>query len=139
MSRTPLRAVVPLTALAAALTVGIAGAQSSPADGAQAPIAEPGADGKTVSGLTVTPRPRKTCSSRDQECVALVVAELKRLYPEQLKQFCFQEQTKAARTQLTGDQLYDALALAGQHNGPPNPTAFPISAALKTACATDKK
>jgi hypothetical protein len=129
-----------------ALLAGVASAQTAPlaaspaappadAVAASTPAAKSQSAGNTVSSITVTPTPKKVCAARDKDCVARVVAELKRLYPEQLKQFCFQEQTKAVRTQFTNDQLFDSL----NGNGPPTPTAFPVSAALKTACATDKK
>ena len=97
---------------------------------AQTPAKAPG----TVSGVTVMPMPKKTCSSRDKTCIAMVVAELKRDYPEQLKQFCFEEQTKAARNQFVNDQLLDAL----HGNGPPTPTAAPVSPVVKQVCAPDK-
>jgi hypothetical protein len=126
-------------AAALALIAGPVAAQSptpaAPPAPVAAPPAKPPAEGRTVSGVTVMPAPKKTCSSRDKDCIDLVVAELKRLYPEQLKQFCFQEQTKAVRTQFTNDQLLEAL----HGNGPPTPTAFPVSSVVKTACASDRK
>jgi hypothetical protein len=138
-----MRAGLPFAA-AMTLLAGAATAQTSPpppaADppppAAAAPArTTPKADNGTVSGVTVMPLPQKACSSRDKDCIAMVVAELKRLYPEQLKQFCFAEQTKAVRNQFVNDQLLDAL----HGNGPPTPTAFPVSPIIKTACATDKK
>ena len=99
------------------------------------PFAKPKAGSDTLSGVTVMPQPKKTCSSRDKECIALVVAELKRLYPEQLKLFCFEEQTKAARNQFVYDQLWDP----NTGTRPPIPHSFPVSAVVKTACAPDPK
>ncbi|MGZ3376888.1 MAG: hypothetical protein ACXU8S_09840, partial [Phenylobacterium sp.] len=64
-----------------------------------------------------------------------VVAELKRLYPEELKRFCFEEQTKQARTQFVNDQLLESL----NSNNPPPPMSFQVSPAIKSACAADKK
>jgi hypothetical protein len=139
-----MRAALPLAA-ALTLLAGVASAQTPtappapPAPSADpapaaAPAAKPKTAGDTVSGLTVLPIPRKACSSRDKDCIAMVVAELKRFYPEQLKQFCFTEQTKAVRNQMVGDQLYESLGVAR-----PPPTAFPVSPIVKTACASDKK
>ena len=65
----------------------------------------------------------------------MVVAELKRLYPEQLKQFCVAEQMKMVRTQFVNDQLIGAL----NSNDPPPPTSTATSSVIKTACAPDKK
>lgn len=120
-------------ALAAALIAGPALSQA-PLGASAAPAAAK-KPGDTVSGVTVTPMPKKACSSRDKDCIAMVVAELKRDYPAQLKQFCFAEQTKAARNQFVNDQLLESLG----GNGPPTPTAFPVSPVVKTACASDKK
>jgi hypothetical protein len=91
---------------------------------------------KTVEGLTVVaPVPNKPCSSRDQACIALVVAELKQLYPEQLKRFCFQRTMRAMRSDIL---QADLLAGLGSDN-PPMGTSFGVNSALKTACARDKK
>ncbi|MGZ6018883.1 MAG: hypothetical protein ACXWKN_17175 [Phenylobacterium sp.] len=95
--------------------------------------AKTGAD--TVSGITVTPLPKKACAARDKDCITMVVAELKRLYPEELKRFCFEEQTKQARTQFVNDQLLESL----NSNNPPPPMSFQVSPAIKSACAADKK
>jgi len=91
---------------------------------------------KTVEGLTVVaPLPNKPCSSRDQACIALVVAELKQLYPEQLKRFCFQRTMRSMRTQMLNDQLLEGLS----SDNPPPSTSFGVNSALRTACAWDKK
>jgi hypothetical protein len=143
-----MRAALPVAA-AMTLLAGVAAAQApapAPAPeptqipGAEAapsptPTAKPKTGGSTVSGLTVMPLPKKTCSSRDKDCIAMVVAELKERFPEELKKFCFEEQTKQARTQFVNDQLLDSL----NSNNPPPPMSFQISPVLKTACATDKK
>lgn len=122
-------------AFALSLLAGAAAAQTpAPAPAAPAPQAAP-RTGATVGGVTVMPMPKKTCSSRDKTCIAMVVAELKRDYPEQLKQFCFQEQTKAVRNQFVNDQLLESL----NGNGPPTPTAAPVSPIVKIACAPDPK
>ncbi len=58
---------------------------------AAAPASKAASDkpGSTVSGVTVQALPRKPCAPKDTDCVALVMAQVKELYPEQLKQFCF--------------------------------------------------
>ena len=124
-------------ALLVSLVAGAAVAQT-PATESAAPsaamataTAKPKAGGDTLSGVTVMPLPTKPCGSRDKQCIAMVVAELKRLYPEQLKTFCFAEQTKAARNNFVNQQLLESL----NGNGPPTPTSFPVSAVVKTACA----
>ena len=128
-----------LAVAAAVLTVPFAAMAQSPAPPAPLPAtapAKPGAGAHTVEGLTVTPlSPSKPCGSRDQQCIALVVAELKRRYPEQLKRFCFQRDMRAIRTQITNEDL---LADLGD-TGPSIPTAFGVNSALKTACAPDRK
>jgi hypothetical protein len=135
-----MRAGLPLVAAMMLLASGAAAQTSATPPAAEAPAAAlaPGAArpkaGDTVSGVTVVPMPKKSCSSRDKDCIAMVVAELKRLYPEQLKQFCFSEQTKAVRNQMVGDQLYESLGVSR-----PPPTAFPVSSVVKTACAQDPK
>ena len=126
--------IAAMTLLASAAT-----AQTSappPATGASPPpaAAKPTA-GDTLSGVTVMPMPKKACSSRDKDCIALVVAELKRLYPEELKQFCFQEQTSAVRTQIVNQQLLESL----NGNNPSIPISSQVSPVIKTACASDKK
>jgi hypothetical protein len=111
----------------AAAVAGPDAAPASPPNPSQA-------KGKQVEGLTVTgKRPEtKTCSSRDRACIAEVVAELKQLYPEELKTFCFQRQTRAVRTAMVADQL-------GVGGGPPVSTSLGVNSALATACAPDKK
>jgi hypothetical protein len=105
-------------------------AASTPAPRAAKPAA-----GDTVSGVTVSPFPKKACSSRDKDCIAMVVAELKRLYPEELKKFCFAEQTSAVRTQIVNEQLRESLG----GNNPSIPISSQVSPVIKTACASDPK
>src|SRR4051812_49862702 len=94
-------------AISASLFAGVALAEPAvPQAAAPTTTASPGTAGKTVEGLTVTGKvfPKTECSPRDAACIRLVVAELKRLYPEQLKRFCFQRQLQAMReTTLFGD------------------------------------
>jgi hypothetical protein len=136
----------PSVALAAAILVlpfaaaaqGVPPAHSAATESApaSAPAPKPPPDGRTVSGVTVTPAPvSKPCSSRDKACIELVVAELKRRYPVELKRFCFQRDMRAIRSRVLNDEL---LADLGD-SGPGVPTAFGVNAALKTACAPDKK
>jgi hypothetical protein len=103
---------------------------------AASPVKAPAAAGKTVDGLTVVaPAVGKPCASRDRECIALVVAELKRRYPEELKRFCFQRQMRAMRSDVVHEQLLEGLG----GGDPPVPTAFGVNSALTTACAGEKK
>ena len=118
----------------------VAAAQTTPEAPAAPPAsAAPAARGvppKTVEGLTViAPLPNKPCSSRDRECIALVVAELKQLYPEQLKRFCFQRTMRAMRSQMLNDQLLEGLS----SDNPPPSTSFGVNSALSVACKWDKK
>ena len=100
-----------------------------PASSARAPA------GDTVSGVTVSPFPKKACSSRDRDCIAMVVAELKQRFPEELKKFCFAEQTSAVRTQIVNEQLRESLG----GNNPSIPISSEVSPIIKTACASDPK
>ncbi|HXA38465.1 MAG TPA: hypothetical protein VNW53_05650 [Phenylobacterium sp.] len=118
-----------LALAAAALAFGGA-AQAQPA----APPAKPAEPGSTVSGIVVQALPKKSCSSRDKECIALVVANLKQNYPEQLKAFCFQWKTQALRSEWVNDQLIESLGGAT----PPTPAAFGVNSAVAQACAEDK-
>ena len=141
-----MRRVLPF-AVAAALLSGVAQAQTetpapagepapASAPAASAPIAaKPKTGGDTVSGITVIPMPKKACAPRDKDCIAIVVAELKRLYPEELKRFCFAEQTSAMRTQIVNQQLLESLG----GNNPSIPVSSQVSPIIKTACASDKK
>jgi hypothetical protein len=126
-------------ALAAAILLAAttAGAQTaSPAAAPSAPTApKPAAGGVTVSGVTVTPSVPKPCGSRDKDCIATVVAELKTRYPEELKRFCFQRAMRSVRTQLLNDQIVGAL----HGEDPATQPAFGVNAALQTACSTRKK
>jgi hypothetical protein len=122
--------------IAASLMAGSAAAQPAAAPqagpAAETPAKTPPAKTKTVEGLTVVaPPPLKPCAVRDKDCVAQVVAELKQLYPEQLKKFCFQRQMRAMRTAMVADQL--------GLDGPPPSTAVGVNSALATACAPDRK
>jgi hypothetical protein len=102
---------------------------SAPAAKPKPPATEP-----TVSGIVVEGPPKKTCSSRDRECIAVVVAELKEHYPQQLKAFCAQWKMQAVRTQWVNDQLVESLG----GNNPPSPVAFGVNSAVSKACAADK-
>jgi hypothetical protein len=101
-------------ALAAALIAlaGVAAAQpaAAPQDTSAAPAAA-SKGGPTVSGVTVTPVPRKPCKPKDTECIAIVMAQVKDLYPEQLKQFCFQQKMDVMRQDMQAN-------IAGWCDGP---------------------
>jgi hypothetical protein len=99
-----------------------------------APAAKPAAPAPSVSGIVVEGLPKKTCSSRDRDCIAVVVAELKQNYPQQLKTFCAQWKMQAVRSQWVNDQLFEAFG----GNNPPPPTAFGVNSAVSKACSTDK-
>ncbi|HEX3366524.1 hypothetical protein [Phenylobacterium sp.] len=101
---------------------------------AAAAAAKPAPAAPTVSGIVVEGLPKKTCSSRDKECIAVVVAELKEHYPQQLKAFCAQWKMQAVRTQWVNDQLVESLG----GNNPPTPTAFGVNSAVSKACAEDR-
>jgi len=131
-------------AISATLFAGIAFAEPAPAPAAPAPAAAqpasstppqaPATDAKTVEGVTVTGKafPKSECASRDTECIKLVVAELKRLYPEQLKRFCFQRQMRAMSNTLDfGD--------ADPAGSPGTGMTFSRAAPLAIACASDHK
>lgn len=128
-----MRAVLPAAVIV--LLAGVAAAQTPASPPTQLPTPKPRSGGDTLSGVTVTPLPKKACAPRDKDCITMVVAELKRLYPEELKRFCFEEQTKQARTQFVNDQLLESL----NSNHPPPPMSFQVSPVIKTACASDKK
>ena len=122
--------------IAASLMAGSAAAQPATAPqagpAAETPAKTPPAKTKTVEGLTVVaPPPLKPCAARDKDCVAQVVAELKQLYPEQLKKFCFQRQMRAMQnTALFGENSPDSPQLG---------TTYSIGDSLRVACAPDKK
>jgi hypothetical protein len=127
-------------AFAAAIMVlaGSPAADAAPPEVSAAPAASSpsGAGGKTVEGVTVVgkPLPTKECSSRDKDCILTVVAELKKLYPEQLKRFCFQRQMRAMRNNaLFGDS--DLAGSEPPEAGSPYSTAAPLA----IACKSDKK
>jgi hypothetical protein len=130
--------------ISAALFAGAALAEPAPAPAAATPVAPSAAapmsakpaaaGGKTVEGVTVTGKalPKTECSPRDQACIRIVVAELKRLYPEQLKRFCFQRQMQAmAETLQFGD--------ADPGRPPQTGMTFTRAAPLAIACASDPK
>ena len=118
--------------LIAAALFATAAADPGPAPApapAPAPVAPPPA--RTVEGLTVTAPsfPTKECSPRDRACINLVVAELKRLYPEQLRRFCFQRQMRDMRSNILNDTDPGKTPFTGSFSSP---------APLKLACSSDK-
>jgi hypothetical protein len=123
--------------IAATLYAGAVLAQPppSPAGSAHAP-ASPSAP-KTVEGLTVTPSPlpTKECSPRDRRCIAIVVAELKRLYPQQLKRFCFQREMRT----MNNSVLFSDVDPTTSSNPAQLGATYHAGSALGVACAPDKK
>ncbi|HEX2817514.1 MAG TPA: hypothetical protein VHN39_14035 [Phenylobacterium sp.] len=126
---------------AAVLFAAVANAQApspQPAPTPTAPATAPAPDksGATVSGVTVRPLPRKPCAPKDKDCVAMVMAEVKNLYPEQLKSFCFQQQMDVMRQDMQAN-------MAGWCEGPGLGAAaicsHHVSPVVKQVCAPDKK
>jgi hypothetical protein len=122
---------------AVALLAGTADAQQpSPqaASAATAPAA-PDKSGTTVSEVTVKPLPRKQCSPKDKDCIALVMAEVKELYPEQLKAFCYQQKVDVMRQDMQA-------SIAGWCNGPGQGASaicsHYVSPVVKKVCEPDK-
>jgi hypothetical protein len=135
-----MRTVISLV-ISATLFAGVALAEPAvepvaPQSTAPTSAKAPATGGKTVEGLTVTGKvfPKTECSPRDAQCINMVVAELKRLYPEQLKRFCFQRQMRAMRdTALFGE------ADPGGTRPAQTGVTFTRAAPLAVACASDPK
>ncbi|HEY8004577.1 MAG TPA: hypothetical protein VIE16_10135 [Phenylobacterium sp.] len=124
---------------AAALCAGAALAQpaASPPPAVQTPAPPgkaPATGAKTLEGLTVRPIPKRGCLPRDKECIALVVAELKQRYPEQLKRFCFQREMRAMNNSVLFGDVDPASGEPAQLGATYRPAD-----ALRVACAPDKK
>ncbi|HEX2817513.1 MAG TPA: hypothetical protein VHN39_14030 [Phenylobacterium sp.] len=95
--------------------------------------------GTTISGVTVEgarPMPSKGCSSRDKVCVAMVVAELKARYPEQLLQWCHEVERRAVVSNLNID---DINSTSGSNVAHSESGQFAPPAVARSACASDKK
>ena len=121
----------------ALLLAGPGRAQPAAPDPAAAPAvtaAPAPAPGKVVEGVTVTGRrlPPKTCSSRDDGCVATVVAELKARYPQELQKWCMHVEERAAMNSIE----FMEINLDRPH---PNVMPYLPPAVTKVACAPDKK
>jgi hypothetical protein len=114
-----------LISFAAALVLAGPAAARTPTDPAPA---APAASAPSVDGIVVEGLPKKSCSTRDKSCIAVVVAELKARYPQQLKVFCANWQMQALRSQWVSDQL----------GGGDRPTAFGVNSAVSKACSADK-
>jgi len=101
------------------------------------PSRAPGIGDNTVSGVTVEGHktPSKACSSRDRDCIATVVAELKARFPEQLQKWCQLVEYRAAVTNMNIDDLNGALGSPGTHSEAGN---FMPPAVAKVACSADK-
>jgi hypothetical protein len=88
----------------------------------------------TVSGVTVKPLPLKPCAPKDKDCAAYVMAQLKEFYPEQLKQFCFQQKVEAMRRDMQA-------TIAGWCDSPGRGAtamcSHYVAPAIKQVCASD--
>jgi hypothetical protein len=118
--------------ISASLFASAAFAQGAPAP---APAPTPStAPGKVVEGVTVTGRrlPGKSCSSRDQACIATVVAELKAHYPKLLQQWCDHVEERA----MMNNMEFMEINLDRPH---PNVQPYMPPAVTKVACAVDRK
>lgn len=90
--------------------------------------------GNTVSGVTVAPpKAPKACSSRDKDCIAMVVAELKARYPKELQDYCDKVDWRIAATNMNADDLFQ------KRFGGSNAGLFYKAPVLKIACAKDPK
>jgi hypothetical protein len=124
--------------VAAALSAGTALAQTASAPAAEAApgsaAAMPAPTGKQLEGVTVVgKRPElKKCNDRDKACIAQVVAELHRLYPEQLKIWCNQEKDRFMWENMEREALFGG-------NPPPLGGSFQPAPVTKVACVFDKK
>jgi hypothetical protein len=89
--------------------------------------------GKVVDSVTVTgrPGPTKECSPRDKACVAMVVAELKALYPKELQKWCDHVEERA----MMNTMMFMEIDPDRPH---PNVGPYMPPAVTKTACARDK-
>jgi hypothetical protein len=130
--------------ISAALFAGAAFAQSAaptpsapatPASAAAVPAtAAPAGKARQVEGVTVMgKRPElKACSSRDDKCVAMVVAELKQRYPKELQKWCEHVEERAAMNTI----MFMEIDPDRPH---PNVGPYMPPAVTKSACAPDKK
>jgi hypothetical protein len=121
-----------------ALLAGAAAAQTpAPAPAPTAPAAKP--SGATVSGVTVEGRkaPTRSCSSRDNDCIATIVAELKAQYPKELQHWCDLVQYQAANTNMTMDQV-NGIGTSFSPGQTSVYGRFAPPAVAKIACASDK-
>ena len=91
------------------------------------------AQGKALEGITVTGRraPAKSCSSRDDACIATVVAELRARYPQELQKWCAHVEERAAMNSL----MFMEINLDRPH---PNVAPYLPPAVAKVACAREK-
>lgn len=124
--------------ISATLLAGSAFAQSA-APTQNAPTtpaaAEPaGGKARQVEGVTVMgKRPElKACSPRDDNCVAMVVAELKQRYPKELQKWCEHVEERAAMNTI----MFMEIDPDRPH---PNVGPYMPPAVTKSACAPDKK
>lgn len=86
-------------------------------------------EGVTVLGKRAEP---KACSSRDDNCIAMVVAELKQRYPKELQKWCEHVKERAAMNSI----MFMEIDLDRPH---PNVGPYMPPAVTKSACAPDKQ
>jgi hypothetical protein len=124
----------PAVATALWAAAGSALAQGPAAAPAQPVPAAPASGGPSVSGVTVSPSPRKPCAPKDKDCIAIVMAEVKALYPEQLKMFCQQQRMDVMQRDMQAnmagwcDDPKQGAAAICNHYVPP---------IVKQVCASD--
>jgi hypothetical protein len=119
-------------ALAAAPAAALAADPPAPAPPAAAAPAPP----KKLEGVVVEGqrKPFHKCSDRDAPCIAAVVAELKKRYPEQLKVWCFRQKMDEMRNAM------NAEAYAGPYDPNGGATAqFNRAPVIRQVCAPDPR
>ena len=138
MSKTTFGILISATLFAGAAFAQPAAPTPSPATTAAAapePVtAASSGKAKQVEGVTVMgKRPElKSCSSRDDDCVAMVVAQLKQRYPKELQKWCEHVEERAAMNTI----MFMEINLDRPH---PNVGPYMPPAVAKSACAPDKK
>jgi hypothetical protein len=127
--------------LSAALVLASPALAQTTADTAvAAPAKSAPVAGSTISGVTVEgarPAVPKSCTSRDKDCIATVVAELKTRYPKELQHWCELVEYRAANTNMTMDQV-NGLGTAYSPGQTSVYGRFAPPAVAKVACAVEK-
>jgi hypothetical protein len=128
-----------MTAIGLLLALTLAAAPAAaPATDPPAPSAAPAASAppKKLEGVVVEGqrKPLHKCDSKDAPCIAAVVAELKKRYPEQLKVWCFRQKM---------DEMRDAMNMQ-TFASPSDPgggatAQFNRAPVIRQVCAPDPK